>query len=102
VWTTAYDAGDPIAAAPVLAGDNLVVVTQKGDVHVVNRSSGLGARVPHPTNERATTCNAAVIAGMCYFDGVVYARSQDNVLHAINPLTRTVDYSFSLKMEVTR
>ena len=99
VWSTPYDAGEAIAASPVLAGDSVVVVTKKGDVHVVNAQSGLGARVPNPSNEQATTCNAEVIASPCYLDGTVYIRAQNNSLYAIDPAARTIRYTFSLKTE---
>jgi eukaryotic-like serine/threonine-protein kinase len=99
VWGTPYLAGEAIAAAPVRAGDSLVVVSKKGDVHVVTLASGLGARVPNPTNEKATTCNAEIVAAPCYHDGIVYVKAQNNTLFAIDPVARTVKYTFALEME---
>ena len=98
-WSTPYDAGNSVAAAPVFAGDSIVVVTEKGDVHVVNAQTGMGTNVPNPTNPTATTCNAAVIATPCYLDGVVYVRAQNNTLYAIDPVGRTILHTFSLKTE---
>jgi len=98
-WGTPYVAGEALAASPVRAGDSLVLVTKKGDVHVVNLATGLGARVPNPANEKATTCNAEVVATPCYHEGIVYLRAQNNTLYAIDPVSRTLQYTFSLKME---
>jgi outer membrane protein assembly factor BamB len=98
-WSTPYDAGESVAASPVLAGDSVVVVTKKGDVHVINSQTGMGARVPNPANATATTCNAEVIASPCFLDGTVYVRAQNNSLYAIDPATRTIRYTFSLKTE---
>ena len=98
-WGTPYLAGEAIAASPVRAGDSLVVVSKKGDVHVVNLATGLGARVPNPSNEKATTCNAEIVATPGYHDGIVYVRAQNNTLFAIDPVARTVQYTFSLEME---
>ena len=36
VWVAPYDAGESIAASPVFVGDTIVIVTKKGDVHIVN------------------------------------------------------------------
>jgi len=99
LWVEPYDADDGIAAAPVQAGESVVVVTMSGNVHVIDMSTGMGARVPHPTNERASTCNAEVVASPYYLDGMVYVRSQNNVLCAIDPVSRVVAYTFSLDME---
>ncbi len=99
VWATPYDAGDSIAAAPVFAGDNIVVVTEKGDVHVVNAQTGMGSHVVNPGSPTATTCNTQVIASPCYLNGTVYIRAQNNTLFAIDPVSRTIDYTFSLKTE---
>jgi len=99
VWGTPYDAGEAIASSPVLAGESIVVVTKKGDVHVVNRASGMGARVPHPTNEKSTTVMAEVVSTPCYHEGIVYVRAQNNTLYAIDPIARTLAYTFSLKTE---
>ncbi len=98
-WSTPYDAGSSIAAAPVLAGDNIVVVTETGDVHVIDAQTGVGIHVVNPINPTATTCNAQVIASPCYLDGVVYVRAQNNTLYAINPVSRTITYTFSLTTE---
>ncbi len=98
-WVAPYETEDSIAASPVLAGDSVVVVTQHGDVHVVDRNSGMGVRVPNPTSERASTCNADVVAPPYYLDGLVYIRAQNNVLFAIDPVSRSIAYSFSLDME---
>jgi outer membrane protein assembly factor BamB len=94
-----YHTDDAIASSPVVVSDSVVVVTKKGDVHVVNQSTGLGARVPNATNEKATTLNAEVVSTPCYHDTLVYVRGQNNVLYAVDPIARTVRYSFSLKME---
>lgn len=99
LWGVPYDAADAIAASPVLVGDDVVVVTKKGDVHVINAATGLGGRVPNPTNEKATTCNSQVIASPCYYQGTVYVRAQDNVLYAIDPVLKKVAFTFSLKTE---
>jgi len=99
VWGTPYDAGEAVAASPLLVGDSIVVVTKKGDVHVISQSTGMGARVPNPTNEKATTVNAEVVASPCYLEGIVYVRAQTNTLFAIDPISRTVAYMFSLKTE---
>lgn len=99
VWVEPYDTDDSIAGSPVLADDSVVVVSQRGDVHVVDRSSGMGARVPNPTSERASTCNAEVVASPYYLDDLVYVRAQNNVLYAIDPVARSIAYSFSLDME---
>lgn len=99
VWGTPYNAGEAIAMSPVVVGDSIVVVTKRGDVHTINQSTGMGARVPNPTNEKATTLNAEVVSAPCYLDGLLYVRAQNNVLFAVNPVSRTVAYSFSLKME---
>ncbi|NLE95804.1 MAG: PQQ-binding-like beta-propeller repeat protein [Dehalococcoidia bacterium] len=98
-WGTMYQTDDAIASSPVVVGDSVVVVTKKGDVHVVNQATGLGARVPNATNEKATTLNAEVVSTPCYHDALVYVRGQNNVLYAVDPIARTVRYSFSLKME---
>ncbi len=99
LWVEPYNADDPIAVSPVIAGDDVVVVTQAGDVHIVNRDTGMGARVPHPTNDRSSTCGAEVVAPPCYHEGLVYVRAQNNVLCAIDPVSRSVLFTFSLKME---
>jgi outer membrane protein assembly factor BamB len=99
LWGVPYDAADPIAATPVLVDDKVVVVTKKGDVHVIDAATGLGARVPNPTNEKATTCNAQVIASPCYYQGLVYVRAQNNVLYAIDPVLKNIAFTFSLKTE---
>lgn len=99
VWGTPYNAGEAVATSPVVVGESIVVVTKMGDVHIVNQATGMGARVPNPTNEKATTLNAAVVAAPCYLDGLVYVRAQNNVLYAVDPVQRTVVYSFSLKTE---
>ena len=98
-WGTPYDAGEAIATSPLLVNDTVVVVTKKGDVHVVNRGMGMGARVPNPTNEKATTINAEVVATASVHDGLVYVRAQTNVLYAIDPVARTVVFMFSLATE---
>ncbi len=99
VWVEPYDTEDSIAVSPVLAEDNVVVVTQRGDVHLVDHSSGMGVRVPNPTSEGAPTLNAEIVATPYYLDGLVYVRAQNNVLFAIDPVSRTIAYSFSLDME---
>ncbi len=98
-WVEPYDTDDSIAGSPVLANDSIVVVSQSGDVHVVDRASGMGARVPDPTRDRASTVNAEVVASPLYLDGLVYVRAQNNVLFAIDPVARSVAYSFPLDME---
>lgn len=98
-WGTPYSAGDAVATSPLVVGDSIVIVTKTGDVHIVNQATGMGARVPNPTNDKATTLNAQVVAEPCYLDGIVYIRAQNNMLYAVEPKLRTVVYSFSLKTE---
>lgn len=99
LWGTPYSAGEALATPPVAVGESIVVITKMGDVHIVNQATGMGARVPNPTNEKATTLSAAVNADPCYLDGLLYVRAQNNVLYAVDPVQRSVVYSFSLKTE---
>lgn len=99
LWGTPYDAGEALASSPVLAGDSVVIANKKGDVHVVNALSGMGVRVPNPDNEKATTCNSEVVSAPCYHGGMVYVKAQNNVLHVVDPVSKSVAFTFSLKTE---
>jgi len=98
-WSAPYDAGSAIAAPPVVVGDRVVVVTKSGDVHVVGLATGSGVRVPNPSNEKASTCNAAVVAAPAAHQGIVYIRAQNNTLFGIDPVAARVISTVSLKME---
>ena len=99
VWNEAFDAGAAIAASPAVVGDSLVVATKAGDVYFVNTATGNGTRVPNAADEKKATCDAMVVASPCYHQGMVYVRAQNNMLYCIDPVSKKVEFTFSLKME---
>ncbi|MBE9506348.1 MAG: PQQ-like beta-propeller repeat protein, partial [Chloroflexi bacterium] len=99
VWDEAFDAGAAIAASPAVVGDSLVVATKAGEVYFVNAATGNGTRVPNADEAKQATCGAMVVASPCYHQGMVYVRAQNNVLYGIDPVSKKVGFTFSLKME---
>ena len=99
VWAEPFEASGPLATTPVVMGDKLGVVTKDGDVYVVDVATGRGNRIANPDNEKATTCDASVVAPPAYHQGTMFVRTQKNVLWAIDPVARKVDYTFALDME---
>jgi len=99
VWAEPFEASGALATTPVVMGDQLGVVTKDGDVYVVDVATGRGTRIQNPDNEKATTCNATVVAAPAYHQGAMFVRTQKNVLWAIDPIAKKVDYTFELDME---
>ena len=99
VWDEPFDAGAAIAASPAVVGDSLVVANKAGDVYFVNTATGNGTRVPNAADEKKATCDAMVVASPCYHQDTVYIRAQNNVLYGIDPVSKKVEFTFSLKME---
>ena len=99
VWAEPFVASGPLATTPVVMGDKLGLVTKDGDVYIVDVATGRGTRVANPDNEKATTCDATVVAPPAYHQGMMFVRTQKNVLWAIDPVARKVDYTFALDME---
>ena len=99
VWGEPFEASGALATSPLVMGSQLGVVTKDGDVYVVDKDTGRGTRIANPDNEKATTCNAAVVASPAYHDGTMFVRTQTNVLWALDPVARSVEYTFELDME---
>ncbi len=96
LWNRPFDAGSPVVAPPVLAGDSLVVAAESGNIYVVDAKTGVGDTVRNPEDEKKTSIVATIWASFCVQDGVAYIRAQDDCLYAVNIARKVVETKFPL------
>ncbi len=80
IWS--YDTGSRIVSAPVLAGDYLVVVSEDGDLFVFDLASPPDGESVQPV--KVVPVTGDIQSPLCFHNGVIYLRSQDNYLQAID------------------
>jgi len=107
LWGKPFDAKDfkeedRIVSSPVLIDDVLVVACESGNVYIVNIKTGIGERVKNPDdseNVDSPTIDAPIQGSLCILDDIVYIRSQNNYLYAVDVVKGKIDWEFPLTIE---
>jgi len=77
-----FDTGSPIVSSPVLMDDLLVVASESGDVYVFDTSAKPEDKQLIPV--KAISIDALIRGSLCAHEGMVYIRTQDNCLYALD------------------
>ncbi len=93
-----FDAGGRIVSSPILVGDSLVVVTEPGNVFVVNLKTGSGEGIKNTDDSQKgkPLIDARIQSSFCALDSIVYIRAQDNCLYSVDVAKRELKLKFPL------
>jgi FOG: WD40-like repeat len=92
-----FDAGSPVVASPVLVGDLLVVAAEAGDVYVFDTSARPQDKVMTPV--RVVSIDGLIRGSLCAQDSIVYVRTQDNCVYAVDVDKGKISWSFPLTIK---
>ena len=89
--TKNYIEDDRVVSSPVLVDDLLVVACDSGEVYEINIADGI--------LEYTVSIGHPIRSSLCVQDDIVYIRSQDNYLYAVDVDKGKIDWEFPLTIE---
>lgn len=89
--TKNYIEDDRIVSSPVFVDDLLVVACDSGEVYVINIADGILVN--------KVSVGHSIRSSLCVQDDIVYIRSQDNYLYAVDVVKGKIDWEFPLTIE---